>query len=80
MTFCPRPVPEFRQQSAFLAQVQNGHNEAGPKGLLAGFSSLQRYGTVCSGELLSSQMPNCYGDNRGRVTVGSAHLWVERLD
>ena len=43
-----------------------------PRGSLAGLSSLQRYGTVCSGELLSSQMPNCYGDNRGRVTTGSA--------
>lgn len=27
--------------------------------LLAGFSSVQRYGTVCSGELLSSQIQNC---------------------
>lgn len=27
--------------------------------LLAGFSSVQRYGTVCSGELLSNQIQNC---------------------
>lgn len=39
------------------------------RGLLAGLSSLQRYGTVCSGELLSSQMPNCCGDDVGRHVV-----------
>ena len=32
--------------------------------LLAGFSSVQRYGTVCSGELLSSQIQNCYIERR----------------
>lgn len=80
VTFCPWPVPAFSQQSTFHAQVQSSHNGAGPEGLLAGFSSLQRYGTVCSGELLSSQMPNCCGDNRGRVAMGSAHLWAKQLD
>lgn len=37
--------------------------------LLAGFSSLHRYGTVCSGELLSSQMQNCCKKERNKESI-----------
>lgn len=50
-------------KTQFRVRVQN-KNTGRPRraGLLEGASSLQRYGTVCSGELLSNQMPNCCGD------------------
>lgn len=41
--------------------------------LLAGFSSVQRYGTVCSGELLSSQIQNCCIERKCKILEMEFH-------